>query len=172
MTELPEVWLRGTSPDFPALVQPIAHALMQAREEVARLMKGFDDLLLWQSSAGLASVGFHLQHLAGVADRLFTYAKGEALIPAQLYTLNNEKEPPYQGCSSTKLVNRFNVQVDQCLDFLKSIDPATLTHYRAVGRRKLPSTVIGLLVHSAEHTMRHVGQLLVTVKISVKLRDE
>lgn len=164
-SQLPEVWLRGPSPGFPALVQPVAHALLQAREEVMELMAGFNDALLWQRPAGLASVGFHLQHLAGVADRLFTYARGEALNANQLQYLTSEKNPPYPECRSEELVIRFNLQIDKCLDQLKSTKEQTLTEYRTVGRASLPSTVIGLLAHSAEHTMRHVGQLLVTVKV-------
>jgi len=42
---------------------------------------------------------------------------------------------------------------------------ATLTDARAVGRQRLPSTVIGLLVHAAEHTTRHAGQIITTAKI-------
>jgi hypothetical protein len=40
-----------------------------------------------------------------------------------------------------------------------------LTHKRVMGRKLLPTTLIGLYVHAAEHTMRHIGQLSVTVRI-------
>lgn len=170
--DLPEVWLRGPSPAYPALVQPVAHALLQAREELNELMVGFKDDLLWERPAGMASVGFHLQHLAGVADRLFTYARGQALTEEQLRALGSEKVPPFDGCGSGELVARFNTRVDTCLDELRLIDERILTEYRAVGRGKLPSTVIGLLVHCAEHTMRHVGQLMVTVKMLFYNRRE
>ncbi len=161
----PEVWLRGPIPGIPALLQPVAHALLQAGEEVNELMQGFPDSLLWERPAGVASVGFHMQHLSGVADRLFTYARGEALSNIQLKALSSEKEPPYPGCSAEELISRFNQQVNNCLHQLKIIKEQTLTEPRAVGRAQLPSNVIGLLVHSAEHTLRHVGQLLVTVKV-------
>src|SRR5687767_6130005 len=89
-TKLPEYWLRGPEPQVPALLQPVAHALLQARDEVTGLMENFDDRLLWEKPGGSAAVGFHLQHLSGVLDRLFTYAKGEALTPAQLQQLAAE----------------------------------------------------------------------------------
>ena len=47
---------------------------------------------------------------------------------------------------------------------LERTDVATLTDARSVGRAGLPATVLGLLVHAAEHTTRHVGQLITTVK--------
>src|SRR5690242_9408896 len=87
---LPEVWLRGPLPSIPSLLQPVAHALLQAREEVMELMEGFPEELLWERPAGVASPGFHLQHLSGVLDRLFTYARGEALDRGQLDALATE----------------------------------------------------------------------------------
>ena len=79
----PEVWLRGPLDGVPALLQPVAHALLQAREEINELMIGFPEELLWEKLAGMASPGFHLQHLAGVLDRLFTYARNEQLLEQQ-----------------------------------------------------------------------------------------
>ena len=87
---LPEVWLRGPLPAIPSLLQPVAHALLQAREEVMELMDGFPEELLWERPAGVASPGFHLQHLSGVLDRLFTYARGGGLDKEQLEDLASE----------------------------------------------------------------------------------
>lgn len=159
-----EVWLRGPLPDMPPLLQPVAHALLQAREEVLTLMDGFPENLLWERPGGVASPGFHLQHLAGVLDRLFSYARGEKLNGTQLEALAAEGKPGAQ-LTSTDLVRRFGRQVDIALDELRRIDLQLLTEYRAVGRAELPSTVCGLLVHAAEHTQRHVGQLLVTTRV-------
>jgi uncharacterized damage-inducible protein DinB len=164
-TNLPEVWLRGPLPGCPPLLQPVAHALLQAREEINELLIRFRDDALWSRPAGVASVGFHLQHMAGVADRLFTYARGEALSEGQLSALAGEQHPPFPGCVTADLLEKFNRQIDTSLDELQQIGPDTLTSYRAVGRGQLPSTVIGLLVHCAEHTMRHTGQMLVTVRV-------
>lgn len=164
-----EVWLRGPLPDIPPLLQPVAHALLQAREEVSALMEDFDPDLLDAKPAGLASVRFHLQHLTGVLDRLFTYARGQLLLPTQLDYLKKEGKITEEPQSVEMLVNRFNQQVDTALEQLKNTDEGTLTEVRGVGRAQVPSTVMGLLFHSAEHTMRHLGQLLVTVKV---VKDE
>jgi hypothetical protein len=163
MSKLPEVWLRGPLTDTLKLLQPVAHALLQAREEIGALMRGFPEELLWEHPAGLASPAFHLQHLAGVVNRLFTYAKGHQLNKQQLEYLAAEgKSSDY---TATSLINLFNKQVDDAIRQLSETDEAVLTDARGVGRAQLPSTVIGLYVHAAEHTMRHVGQLLVTVKV-------
>jgi uncharacterized damage-inducible protein DinB len=161
---LPEVWLRGPLPDIPPLLQPVAHALLQAREEVVAEMAGFPEERLWERPAGVASVGFHLQHLAGVLDRLFTYARGKGLDESQARKLAEESTPE-PGAGSRELVAAFERQVDLALEQLRNTNERTLTEYRAVGRAQLPSTVLGLLVHAAEHTQRHVGQLLVTVRV-------
>lgn len=161
--EMLEVWLRGPLTDgTPPLLQPVAHALMQAREEVAVILQGFPDARLGERPAGVASVGFHLQHLTGVLDRLTTYARAEALSQAQLESLASEGKS--QG-GVAELKHAFDAQVEQTLVYLRSVDPKTLTEVRGVGRSQLPSTVLGLLVHAAEHTQRHVGQLLVTARV-------
>ena len=165
MTQLPEHWLRGPVPEVPALLQPVAHALLQARDEVMGIMEGFHEDHLWDRPAGFASVGFHLQHMKGVLDRLFTYARGSLLTIDQLQYLSSEENEPFPGCSVRDLLDAFREQVDVSLQALRETDPATLTEERTVGRKKLPTTVIGLLSHAAEHTMRHTGQLLVTVRI-------
>lgn len=82
---LPEQWLRGPVPGVPPLLQPVAHALLQARDEVTTGLHDFDEAWLWKKPGGAASVGFHLQHLSGVLDRLFTYANGQPLSPEQLH---------------------------------------------------------------------------------------
>ncbi|HYJ66012.1 MAG TPA: DinB family protein [Parafilimonas sp.] len=161
--QLPEVWLRGAIKNIPALLQPVAHALLQSREEINKLMQNFPAEKLWEKPAGVASVGFHLQHLSGVIDRLFTYARGESLTEQQLNYLNNEGKQA-ENISLQKLLTNFNMQVDAALKQLTETKEETLTDDRSVGRKKLPSTVIGLLFHAAEHTMRHTGQLLVTSK--------
>jgi hypothetical protein len=96
-TNTQEVWLRGPLPDVPPLLQPVAHALLQAREEVVKLLHGFPETLLWEKPAGVASVGFHLQHLTGVLDRTFTYAQGRPLTPTQLEALAMEGKCPQRA---------------------------------------------------------------------------
>jgi uncharacterized damage-inducible protein DinB len=162
---LPEVWLRGPLPAVPPLLQPVAHALLQAREEITEIMAGFPAEKLTERPLGLASVGFHLRHLTGVLDRTFTYARGEALSPAQLAYLAAEGQPPTHPGAVQELVEAFSQQVDTAITQLIATPEATLPEERGVGRAQLPSTVIGLLVHAAEHTTRHVGQLLVTARV-------
>jgi hypothetical protein len=165
MAQQKEVWQRGPLPDITPLLQPVAHALLQAREEVNEYMNEFPSALLWLRPAGMASPGFHLQHLSGVLDRVFTYARGEGLNPLQFAQLDEEGKDAAHGYSTTELTERFSEQVDLALEQLKTTDSEILTAYRGIGRAGLPSTVIGLLVHGAEHTMRHVGQLMVTAAV-------
>ena len=133
--------------------------------EVNALMAEFPEDLLWQRPGGVASPGFHLQHLAGVLDRLLTYARDQALTPLQLQELAMEGTPSEGQATVAELLNRFNIQVDKALDQISRTPEEILADFRSVGRRRLPSTVTGLLFHAAEHTQRHTGQLLVTVRV-------
>ena len=160
-----EVWQRGPLHNIPALLQPVAHALMQAEEELEELLIDFSDKHLWDRPAGVASAAFHLQHLSGVLDRVFTYARNEPLTVFQLKQLYDEDVAPQSNISIEFLMLRFKRQVQTALLQLQNTNEDCLKDYRGIGRKQLPTTVIGLLVHAAEHTMRHVGQLSVTVKI-------
>ncbi len=160
----PEVWLRGPVDGVPALLQPVAHALLQAREDAAALAADLPPGRLWDRPGGAASAGFHLQHLDGVLDRMLTYARGEALSDAQFAALRAEGVPD-DALTPAGLADAFAARVDAALAQLRATDPAALTEARGVGRKRLPSTVLGLLVHAAEHSQRHVGQLLVTVRV-------
>lgn len=170
-TETREVWLRGPLPEVPPLLQPVAHALLQAREEVQAALADFPAGLLWQRPAGVASVGFHLRHLTGVLDRLLTYARAEPLTAEQLRYLRAEGEETPETTPAA-LVQAFSAQVEAALAQLRATDAATLTEARGVGRAQLPSTVSGLLTHAAEHTMRHLGQLLVTARVARGMKQE
>jgi uncharacterized damage-inducible protein DinB len=161
----PEVWLRGPLPGIPGTLQPVAHALLQAKEELHAAMRDFPEALLWERPAGVASVGFHLQHLAGVLDRLFTYARGASLSQEQLKKLSEEGKAQEADNTVRRLLDDFDKQVDSALDQLGRTSEQGLQEIRLVGRARVPSTQLGLLVHSAEHTMRHLGQLLVTTRI-------
>ncbi|HJW17123.1 MAG TPA: DinB family protein [Flavisolibacter sp.] len=162
-TNLPEVWLRGPVDHIPSLLQPAAHAVMQALEEVKAIMTDFPQELLWEKPAGVASVAFHLQHMAGVLDRLSTYARKEMLSPEQMNWLQGE------GKETTITVETLLANLEQnvqlYLQQLTNTNEATLTEPRTIGRKALPTTHLGLLFHAAEHTQRHLGQLLVTARI-------
>ncbi len=162
-----EYWLSGPIENIPSLLQPVAHALLQAREEVRESVKDFTQSLLWHRPGGAASVGFHLQHLTGVLDRLFTYARGEHLNHQQLQYLKAEGIEN-ESIQISELLENFNQQVDIALKQLQDTRENSLLEFRGVGRKRIPSNVIGLLFHTAEHTQRHTGQLLVTVKVLLR----
>lgn len=162
--QLPEVWQRGPLEGVPALLQPVAHALLQAQEELHERLHDFPDALLWEKPAGVASVAFHGQHITGVLDRLFTYAAGDTLSQEQLDYLGREGKQAANVTVAT-LLRALDAQLIRAMDVLKATAVQTLTEVRYVGRKKVPSTVIGLLFHAAEHTMRHTGQLLVTAQV-------
>ncbi len=164
MSTTQEYWLSGPVPNIPPLLQPTAHALLQSVREAKDYLSGFPENKLWDKPFGRASVGFHLRHLTGVLDRLLTYAKEETLTDAQFQFLKNEgngeKAPPAQ-----QMISDFEEKVDEALAYFKTLPESALTEARFVGRKKLPTTVIGLLFHAAEHSQRHIGQLLVTVSV-------
>ena|SRR5688572_8506599 len=163
--EASEVWLRGPIPNIPSLLQPVAHALVQSGEEVEKLMFGFPEEKLWTRPADVASVGFHLQHFVGVLDRLFTYARGQSLTEDQMEYLKSEGIPGEPALTISEMVGLFKDQIKKSLQQLETTSEESLSRPVDVGRKKLPSTVLGLLFHAAEHTQRHTGQLLVTVRI-------
>ena len=159
-----EWWQRGPIEGVPAVLQPIAHILLQVRESVGEMVAGLTEEEWNRRPAGVASAAFHVRHMAGVIDRLFTYARGSALSPEQFAALQAEG-----GALRTEdvapVLGALSARVDAAVAELRGIDVATLGDFRPVGRARLPSTVIGCLVHGAEHAMRHVGQLSVTARI-------
>jgi DinB superfamily len=157
-----EVWLRGPLPDYPPVLMPVAQALLQAREDVERVAAQATAEELWHRPGQAAAAGYHLQHLAGSLDRLLTYARGEPLSDAQRAALAQEGSA---GAAGSAIVPAVLAQIDRALDQLRHTPPESLGAEREVGRAKLPSTVLGLLFHAAEHTSRHVGQLITTLKV-------
>ena len=164
MTE-PEVWLRGPIHDVPALLQPVAHGLLQCAAEVAATISPLTPAELRARPSGAGSVEFHVRHAIGSLDRLLTYARGEPLTGTQLAALASEHETERPASDAERLMASFAAAVERAVAQLRATDSAQLLDARAVGRGRLPSTVIGLLVHAAEHTQRHVGQLVTTARI-------
>ena len=161
----PEVWLRGPLEGFHPLVMPVAHSLLQVREDLARLERTVTLDQLWKRPGGAASIGFHIRHTAGALDRLLTYARGEALSAPQLLFLAGEEAPGDPPVLLSTLVIGANAVIDRSLAQLSAVDSDRLLDAREVGRSKLPSTVLGLLVHAAEHSTRHMGQAITTARI-------
>jgi hypothetical protein len=161
----PEPWLRGPIEGVPPLLQPVAHALVHAVEDVRRVVAPLDAVAVWQRPGGAASIGLHVRHACGSLDRLFTYARGQGLSDGQHAVLRSEGvagAPPEDGAT---LAAAFEAQVERALAQLRATPETSLLEPRGVGRRQLPSTVLGLLFHAAEHTQRHVGQVVTTARV-------
>jgi uncharacterized damage-inducible protein DinB len=159
-----EFWLSGPIPIIAATLQPAAHALLQSERELKKYTANFPKELLWAKVAGRASVGFHMNHLTGVLNRMLTYAKGESLSVAQFHFLKQEGTFNLET-DVEQLREQFSLKVVEALQYFETIPENSLNDKKTVGRKQLPSTVIGLLFHAAEHSQRHIGQLLVTVSV-------
>ena len=160
-----EWWQRGPVDDVPAVLQPVAHILLQIRESVGEMVPWLTEAQWNARPAGVASAAFIVRHIAGVVDRLFAYARGDVLTDAQRSALVLEREPSIVLADVPSVLAALDARIDAAVVELKTIDPATLGMWRGVGRAQLPSTVMGCLVHGAEHGMRHVGQLSVTLRV-------
>jgi hypothetical protein len=161
---MPEAWLRGPIAGVPAVLMPAAHALADALEEM-EVARDLDTRQLWLRPGGAASVGFHLRHARGSLERLMTYARGEALDESQLAALRTEAEPGDPPVDAAALLDRLRETVADTIDAYRNTDPDALHEPRTVGRAGLPSTVLGLFYHAAEHTRRHAGQTVTTARI-------
>jgi hypothetical protein len=161
----PEVWLRGPLPDYPGELQPLAHSLLQVREEIAAVAACPPEHL-WARPGGAASIGFHLRHLAGSLDRLLTYARGDRLNAAQTLALAKEALDGSPEAHAGVLVQAAHDAIDRALAHIRTTPHGTLEEIRLVGRASLPSTVLGLLFHAAEHAQRHSAQPAAIIKPS------
>jgi hypothetical protein len=161
----PDVWLRGPVPEVPALLQPVAHALRQAQEDMDRALDLLEPGDLWRRPGTAAPPGYHLVHLAGATDRLFTYARGEELSESQRAWLALERDASDGGNrTADELAGEVRRVLDRCLAQLRSTPIELLTTQRFIGRAQLPTNVLGCLYHAGEHAARHGGQLITTAK--------
>src|SRR5580765_1097831 len=160
-----EAWMRGPVEGIEPLLMPVAHALIQAKEELQQLASQVHEDQVWLRPGGAASIGFHVRHLGAALDRLFTYARGESLNDAQKAAFRAEEEPGEPAARLADLVNDASAHIDRALNELRHMTRDQLLDYRGVGRAQLPSNVLGLLFHAAEHSTRHTGQLITTAKI-------
>ena len=161
----PEPWLRGPVTGIPVLLQPAAHAFIMSIEDCEAAATGLTADQLWHSPGGAAAVGFHLRHLAGSTDRLLTYARGAALDASQKTALIAERTPGLPPPGAAHLLQEWRAMVDRALAQLAATPESALLDFRGVGRAQLPSNVLGLLFHAAEHASRHTGQVVTTAKI-------
>jgi hypothetical protein len=160
-----EVWLRGPIDGVAPALQPAAHALLQTAEDITVAVEGLTRDQLWATPGGVASLGFHLRHLAGATDRLYTAARGEALSDSQKAALATEKTPPDPLPEVQPLLSAAVAALYRAVEQLRATPPQTLQDPRMIGRAQLPTTVAGLLFHGAEHAQRHAGQIVTTAKI-------
>jgi len=156
-----EPWLRGTLTEVEPTRRAVLHALELAGEDVLRWCEGLSDAEMFARPAGLPSVAFQVRHMARSLDRLLTYAEGYALSEVQLIELATEMEPG----TAADVLNEFRARLLRSMQRVRAISPGTFADPRGVGRKMLPTTVAGLLIHCAEHTQRHVGQMVTTVKV-------
>lgn len=160
----PEAWLRGPLPDVDPYLMPAAHALVQAGEDLADAVGGLTGEQIRARPGGAASVGFHLRHIPGAIDRLLTYARGESLDEAQRAAAKAESVVGSDS-DTAALLDGARRGIEQALAQIRATRRETLLDHRPVGGRALPSTVLGLLFHVAEHTQRHTGQVIATAKV-------
>jgi uncharacterized damage-inducible protein DinB len=165
VTTTPEYWLRGPVEGIPPVLMPVAHALLQAREDLRGAAESLSTVELWARPGGAASVGFHLRHISGSLDRLFTYAQGRSVRDEQLIAMRREGNPCSPPATAEALLALVDLAIDDALRSLKEAPEHELLASRLVGRSRLPSNVLGLLFHAAEHTQRHTGQVIATSKI-------
>lgn len=156
--------MRGPIEGVNPLVAPLLYSLQQAREDLARYAAGLTFEQLWATPHGFGSVGFHLRHIAGSTDRLLTYLQGAMLGAGQMAALAAEHDPA--GADAHDLLAAIEEVFQKAEVIVRNIDPATLGEPRTVGRKRLPTTVIGLLTHIAEHNQRHVGQAISAAKLA------
>lgn len=161
-----EAWLRGPVPEIVPALQPVAHSLVQVREDLPPLLEALTAEQLWARPGGSASIGFHAVHLAGSLDRLTTYARGEALSEVQRADLKAEREIDVARPPAGEIVRLVTGTIDAALRDLATYFEDDVFTVREVGRAKLPSTVLGLLAHAAEHTTRHAGQIQTLARVT------
>ncbi len=159
-----EKWLTGPVPGFDPMLMPVAHALLQVREDVRRALDGLSDDQVWQRVGASATIGFHALHIAGATDRLLTYARGEQLSALQVAAAREESR--ISSLDAAALNARVEHAMEAALEQVRRTPVSTLTAPRDVGRDHLPSTVIGLLFHAAEHAARHAGQMATLRRIA------
>jgi uncharacterized damage-inducible protein DinB len=159
---LPEPWLRGTLTEVPAVTRGVLHALELAQEDLHRWCGQLPPDRLHARPAGIPSVAFHLRHIAGSVDRLLTYAEGHALAEAQMQALKLEAE--WRG-TAHEILAELDAAIALACQRVRALASQDFSAPRFVGRKRLPATLGGLLVHVAEHTQRHVGQAITTAKL-------
>ena len=156
-----EPWLRGTHTETDSVRRAVLHALDLAREDAEKWCAPLSDEQLNARPNDIAPVAFHLRHIARSLDRLITYAEGNQLNESQIVEMKAELNP---GATKSQLLAEFNAALDRSAQRILAMQEPLATA-RGVGKKQLPTTVGGLIIHCADHTQRHIGQLVTTAKI-------
>jgi uncharacterized damage-inducible protein DinB len=146
---------------------PLFHSFAMVREDLALHTEGLTNDDVWRRTGSLPSLGFHLRHIAHSVDRLVTYLCGAQLSDAQIATLKQEAD---SGATLAELLADVDEKLSDAERRVRAIDAGMLQQPRYIGKKRLPSTVFGLLVHVAEHTQRHLGQAITTAKLARETR--
>jgi hypothetical protein len=160
---LPEPWLRGSLPGVHPAIAPLLRSFEMAREDLEAFTEGLSAEQMWKATDGLNAAGREIRHIGGSVDRLLTYLQGRQLEERQIAAIAEESTP---GASRDELLSDMNHALAHAEEVLRAFDPGKLMEPREVGRKRLPTTAIGLIVHIAEHTQRHVGQAIVAAKLA------
>jgi uncharacterized damage-inducible protein DinB len=163
-----EPWLRGTHAEVPAVGRAVLHAFDLALDDLTKWTEGLTDAEVHAQPLGLPSAAFHLRHVARSTDRLLSYAEGNQLSPEQLTALRAEQTGDE---SLAALLAEVEVSFSNAADRVRVLATANLDTFRGVGRKQLPTSIGGALVHVADHTQRHVGQVVTTAKVLRALRS-
>jgi uncharacterized damage-inducible protein DinB len=163
-----EPWLRGTHAEVPAVGRAVLHAFDLALDDLTKWTEGLTDDEVHAQPLGLPSVAFHLRHIARSTDRLLSYAEGNQLSPDQLTALRAEQTGDE---ALAALLAEVEVSFSDAADRVRVLATANLDTFRGVGRKQLPTSIGGALVHVADHTQRHVGQVVTTAKVLKALRS-
>jgi uncharacterized damage-inducible protein DinB len=162
-----EPWLRGTHADVPAAGRAVLHALDLALDDLTKWTEGLTDAEIHSQPLGLTSIAFHLRHIAGATDRILTYAEGGQLSAEQLAVLKAESAGDE---SLAALLAAVEASFSTAAQRIRVLASADLNTSRAVGRKQLPTSIGGALIHVADHTQRHVGQVVTTAKVLKAMR--
>ena len=162
-----EPWLRGTHSEIPAVARAVLHALELALDDLTRWTEGLTDDEIHAQPHGLPSLAFHLRHIARSVDRILSYAEGNQLTAEQLAALKAE---PEGNETLAELLAEIEISFTNAADRVRVLATANLDTPRTVGRKQLPTSIGGALIHVADHTQRHVGQVVTTAKVLKALR--
>ncbi len=162
-----EPWMRGTHTEVPAVGRAVLHALELALDDLSKWTVGLTDAETHSQPLGLPSVAFHLRHIARSTDRLLGYAEGKQLSAEQLTALKAEQSGEE---TLAELLAEVETSFSIAAERVRVLATANFDTFRGVGRKQLPTSIGGALIHVADHTQRHVGQVVTTAKVLRALR--